>query len=86
MIEKHHPLLSIQHQCQLLSIYRSGVYYKPAPVNSRKLIIRKEIKILLSKKSDSSIRSITKQLKDSGHEVGRKLVTSIYTELKLKNS
>ena len=85
MIEKEHPLLSIQHQCQLLSIHRSGVYYKSAPVNSRKLLIRKEIETLLLEKPDYSIRSITKHLKNSGHKVGRKLVTSIYVELESKN-
>jgi len=84
MIEKAHPLLSIQHQCQLLSLYRSGVYYKSAPVNSRKLLIQKEIKSLLSEKPDISIRSITKYLQNSGHIVGRKLVTAIYAELGLK--
>jgi len=29
MIEKNHPDLSIEKQCDLLSIHRSGLYYKP---------------------------------------------------------
>ena len=33
MVDKHHPKLSQSKQCDLLSIHRSGLYYKPCGEN-----------------------------------------------------
>ncbi len=84
MIEQNNPCLSIQHQCELLSIFRSGVYYKPKPANSRKNSIREVIISRLKECPDLSIRKMTEELQNTGYQVGRKLVTSIYLELGVK--
>lgn len=84
MIEQNNPCLSIQHQCELLSIFRSGVYYKPKPANSRKNSIQEVIISRLKECPDLSIRKMTEELQNTGYQVGRKLVTSIYLELGVK--
>lgn len=84
MIEQNNPSLSIQHQCELLSIFRSGVYYKSKPANSRKNHIREVIISRLKEYPDLSIRKMTEELQSAGYQVGRKLVTSIYLELGVK--
>lgn len=84
MIENNHPYLSIKHQCQLLSLVRSGVYYKPSPLDSRKKSIREAIISMLKNYPDLSIRKITRELEQAGYHAGRKLVTSIYLELGIK--
>jgi len=84
LIEQNNPSLSLQHQCELLSIFRSGVYYKPRPANSRKNSIREVIISKLKEYPDLSIRKMTDELQKEGYQVGRKLVTSIYLELGAK--
>ncbi|MDP8306560.1 MAG: hypothetical protein RAO75_08675 [Candidatus Chlorobium antarcticum] len=33
MIEKEHPKISMNRQCELLSIHRSGLYYSPKKIS-----------------------------------------------------
>lgn len=42
-VVKSHPRLSLQNQCELLKIHRSGLYYKPKGESALNLILMEKI-------------------------------------------
>jgi putative transposase len=77
MVERSHPILSLQRQCELLSFCRSSYYYQP---HRNQLCI--EFDYSLSRRIDQlylerpfyGSRRITATLKHEGYEVNRKRI------------
>ena len=65
MIVKEHPL-PIIHQCQILDLSRSGIYYLPHPVSDKDLKFMGLIDRIHTTYPFMGTRSIRSQLKDKG--------------------
>ena len=59
MVEKEHEQLSIKQQCRLLSIHRSGLYYKPVGDSSLNLHLMRRIDEHFLKHPYKGTRQIT---------------------------
>ena len=74
MIEPEHPKLSIARQCELVSISRSGFYYRPAgetPLNPESMRL---IDAQFLETPWYGSRQMARHLRREGHTVGRKRV------------
>jgi putative transposase len=69
-----HPKISMTRQCELLSIYRSGVYYKPVPESDENLEIMRMLDEQYLKTPFYGIRRLTRWLKKQGKIVNSKRV------------
>jgi putative transposase len=66
--------VSIARQCELLRLYRSGVYYQPAGESELNLALMRAIDEQYTKTPFYGSRRMTEQLKRDGHEVNRKRI------------
>ena len=57
MIDRDHKVISICHQCELLGINRSSLYYTPSVADSLELEIMKEIDSLYNQDPTRGTRS-----------------------------
>lgn len=71
MIDDHHPSLSITLQCQLLSISRSGLYYKPRGENELNLKLMKLIDRQYLETPYYGSRQMARWLRRQSYCVGR---------------
>lgn len=62
MIDRDHKALSICHQCELLGINRSPLYYTPSVADSLELEIMKEIDVLYIQDPTRGTRRMQKAL------------------------
>ncbi len=74
MVSRSHPLLSIAKQCQLLSISRSGLYYRPKGTSEEDLNLMKLIDRGYLAAPFYGSRKISVWLGSQGHRVNRKRV------------
>ena len=74
MIEANHPCISLNHQCQLLGISKSSLYYEPVPKSSCNLEIMDWIDRQYLKTPCYGSRRMTACLRREGFEVNRKRV------------
>jgi putative transposase len=74
MLDLKRPGLSLKRQCNLLSISRSSVYYKPRPIKPVDLEIMKIIDTEYMKRPTNGSRSMKNYLDRQGHVVNRKRV------------
>ena len=72
-----HPKISMTRQCELLSIYRSGVYYKPVPESDENLEVMRMLDEQYLKTPFYGIRRLTRWLKKQGKIVISKRVTRL---------
>jgi len=84
MIEKEHEQLSIKQQCQLLSIHRSGLYYKPVGESSLNLHLMRRIDEHFLKHPYKGTRRMTEWLKEEGYDVNRKRIQELYRKMSLE--
>ena len=77
------PFLSVNHQCQLLGINRSGLYYKPR-VNHAKQIIKNKITKVFEQIPIYGEKKVHKQLLEDGVKVSLNTVARYRQELGLK--
>ncbi len=75
--------ISINHQCQLLGINRSGLYYKPR-VNHTKQIIKSHITKVFERIPIYGEKKVHKQLLENGIKVSLNTVARYRQELGLK--
>jgi putative transposase len=75
--------LSINHQCQLLGINQSGLYYKPR-VNHAKQTIKNHITKVFEQIPIYGEKKVHKQLLEDGHKVSLNTVARYRQELGLK--
>jgi putative transposase len=77
------PFLSVNHQCQLLGINRSGLYYKPR-VNQAKQIIKNHITKVFEQIPIYGEKKVHHQLLEDGIKVSLNTVARYRQELGLK--
>lgn len=81
MVEKKEKKLSLVQQCDLLSIYRSGIYYHPVSESDLDLEIMNEIDKCYTDCPFYGTRRMAEYLKGEGFMVGRKGVRSYYVKM-----
>jgi putative transposase len=69
--------MPITHQCQLLGVARSTLYYQPQPVSPQDLTIMRRLDELHLEHPFLGARKLVRLLKDEGFEVGRRHVTTL---------
>lgn len=74
MIVKDHPLLSINRQCSLLNIHRSGLYYTPRPESEENLTLMRMMDEQYLRAPFYGIRKIHEWLKSKEIKINRKRV------------
>jgi putative transposase len=74
MVQPNHPHVSIRHQCELLHLARSGLYYEPVEVSAGELALMKQIDELHLKCPFFGSRQITATFHRRGMEINRKRV------------
>lgn len=74
MIEKQHSPLSINAQCRLLQIHRSGLYYAPCAESEENLELMRWMDEQYLKTPFYGVRRLTAWLKTKGYRVNRKRV------------
>lgn len=75
--------LSVSAQCDLLSINRSGIYYKPRPVSPKKLAILNAIDEIYTADPVFGARRIRVELLERGLSISRHTVQAYMQELGL---
>jgi putative transposase len=75
--------LSVNHQCQLLGINRSGIYYKPK-INNAKQVIKHHIVKVFERIPIYGEKKVHQQLLEDGYKVSLNTVARYRQELGLK--
>jgi len=83
MIEPEHPELSIVRQCELVSISRSGFYYRPAGETSLNLALMRLIDAQFLETPWYGSRQMVRHLWREGYTVGRKRVRRLMARMGL---
>ena len=84
MVDHQHPSLSVVHQCKLLCISRSGLYYQPAGVSEEDINLMKLIDRQYLSTPFYGARRMAVWLKKQGHKVNRKRVRRLMGIMGLK--
>ena len=84
LIETDHKDLSIVRQCALLSISRSGFYYRPVQETSLNLALMRIIDAQFMETPWYGSRQMARHLRRLGHLVGRKRVRRLMTLMGLQ--
>lgn len=78
-VVKSHPGLSLQKQCEVLKIHRSGLYYKPKGESALNLILMEKIDRYFLEHPYYGVARMTDYLnKDLGYRVNVKRVRRLY--------
>jgi putative transposase len=83
MLDKDKCSLSIRKQCLLLGVWRSNVYYKPAPKQDEALLAN-EIYELWHEDPSSGYRKITKGLQRLNYDINHKRVRRIMLSMSIQ--
>lgn len=84
MIDKDHPKLSIANQCELISIHRSGLYYKPCDETVLNLELMRVIDREYLRLPFYGVSRMTKHLEGLGYRVNVKRVRRLYHQMALR--
>jgi len=84
MVDKKSTELSINEQCQLLELHRSGVYYKPKNESEKDLDIMAEIDKLHIKDPTLGTRRMKVMLQTKGYKIGRAHVRTLMRKMRIK--
>jgi len=71
------PELSLQRQCELIGISRSGIYYEPVPESPENLALMRRLDELYLEHPVYGSRRLTAVLRREGREVNRKRVARL---------
>jgi len=74
LVQPDHATLSMRRQCELLSLTRSMLYYRPVEVSAEDRALMKAIDRLFTKWPFFGSRKILFELRAAGHAVNRKRV------------
>jgi len=77
MIDKQESSLSINRQCRLVNVHRSGLYYQPCSESQENLIILRLLDEQYFKTPFYGVRKLTVLLKGQGFRVNRKRVNRL---------
>ena len=83
LIEPSHPDLSVVRQCQLVSISRSGFFYRPVGETAESLALMRIIDTQLLETPWYGSRQMARHLQREGHAVGRKRVRRLMATMGL---
>lgn len=83
-MERDGKELAVTLQCELLSLNRSGVYYRPQPIAEQELAIKRRIDEVYTACPFYGIRKITAQLRADGLLVNHKAVARHMQEMGLR--
>jgi putative transposase len=83
MIEPEHPQLSIVRQCELVSISRSGLYYRPTGETPLNLALMRLIDAQFLATPWYGSRQMARHLRREGYTAGRKRVRRLMTKMGL---
>ena len=83
MIDGDHKVLSIVRQCELVSISRSGYYYKPAGETELNLRLMRLIDEQHLATPFYGARQMARHLRRQGYSVGRKRIRRLMTKMGL---
>lgn len=84
LIDWNNPDFSIKEQSELLSLNRTGLYYKPRPVSQHELVVRRRIDEIFTETPFFGSRRITAVLRREGTQINRKAVQRIMGEMGLQ--
>lgn len=84
LIEPTHERLTIDEQCGLLGISRSGYYYIPRPMSAEMLELINVVDRIYTDYPFFGTRRMAVYLEEKGYNAGRKLVREIYQILGLE--
>ncbi len=77
MIEQNHQDLSIRHQCRLLGLNRSSLYYQPVPIPDEEFRIMRDIDEIYTMFPSYGVIKMTRELQNRGFNIGKKRVRRI---------
>jgi len=83
-VDRRHPSLSVTHQCRLLGISRSGLYYQPKGTSEEDLTLMELIDHQYLATPFYGARRMAAWLKGQGHRVNRKRVRRLMEIMGLK--
>jgi putative transposase len=84
MIEHEHPRLSVVRQCELVSISRSGFYYRPAGETPLNLTLMRLIDEQFLQTPWYGARQMARHLRRGGYTVGRKRARRLMARMGLE--
>jgi putative transposase len=84
IIEPEHPRLSVVRQCELVSISRSGFYYRPAGETPLSLMLMRLIDEQFLETPWYGSRQMARHLRREGYGVGRKRVRRLMAKMGLE--
>ena len=84
MIEPEHPRLSVVRQCELVSISRSGFYYRPCGETPLNLTLMRLIDEQFLETPWYGSRQMARHLRREGYTVGRKRVRRLMARMGLE--
>jgi putative transposase len=84
MIEPEHPRLSVVRQCELVSISRSGFYYRPAGEMPLNLTLMRLLDEQFLETPWYGARQMARHLRREGYTVGRKRVRRLMARMGLE--
>lgn len=84
LVEKDHQYLSIKRQCDLLSVHRSGLYYKPCRVKEQDHELMQLIDKRFLKTPYYGSRRMAGWLRHQGYQVNRKKVRNLMSRMGLR--
>lgn len=80
MIDRNHKL-PVTEQCRLLQLSRSSLYYRAQPVSAAELALLRRLDELHLQHPFAGARMLRDLLRQEGHQIGRKRVTSLMRKL-----
>ena len=84
MVDEQHPSLSLVHQCQLLGISRSSLYYQPIGPSAEELTLLRLIDEQYLKTPFYGSRRMMVHLRQLGYSINRKRVQRLMRQLGLQ--
>ena len=84
MVDKDQGPGSICHQCKLLGIARSTLYYTPSIRSDEDLMVMKELDMLYLEDPTRGTRRMSKELRKLGYTAGRHHVRTLMRIMRLK--
>lgn len=84
MINKDKRSASLSHQCDLLGIPRSTLYYTASTKSDKDLVLMKELDMLYLEDPTRGTRRMTKELRKLGYNTGRYHVRTLMQIMRLK--
>lgn len=78
------PGLSMRSKCMILTINRTHLYYRPAPVSSCDVSLLNEIQDIYGRRPFQGYKRITQDLKDLGYLVNHKRVYRLMGKMGLE--